>query len=74
MFRGKWYCCLAFTDTVCLFIFDKTQKLFDLLLFRIKRRTFLEMEQDFPYKKIFDLKMDLKGASFVLPEYGVYQQ
>jgi hypothetical protein len=34
----------------------------------------MEMEQDFPSKKIFDLKMNLKEASFLLPQYGVYQQ
>ncbi len=74
MFGVKWCHCLAVTSTVCLFVFVESKNYFNFLLFRLKRRTFMEMEQDFPSKKIFDLKMNLKEASFLLPQYGVYQQ
>jgi hypothetical protein len=37
------------------------------------RKNYLN-SRDFPFKKIFDMKINFKGASFVLPQYGVYQQ
>ena len=48
--------------------------LFSLLIDRIKRRTLMEMEIDCLRKKIFNMKITLKGVSFLFPQYGVYQQ
>jgi len=42
-----------------------------VLLYRIKRRTIEEMEQDLSREKIFDMTMHLRGISLILPENGV---
>ncbi len=44
---------------------------FRFLSYRIKRRTTEEMEQDLDQEKNFDMKMQLKGISLLLPENGV---
>jgi hypothetical protein len=43
-------------------------------VFRLVRRTMMELERDFPYKKIFDVTIHLKGAALFLPECGVSQE
>ena len=42
--------------------------------FRIKQRTFEEMEHDLSNEKIFDMTIEIKGLSLLLPEYGHYKQ
>jgi hypothetical protein len=44
------------------------------LLYRTERRTTEEMEQDLSREKFFDLTMELKGISLLLPENGVLYQ
>jgi hypothetical protein len=33
-----------------------------------------EMERNLSYEKLFDLTINLKGASILLPEYGISQR
>ena len=44
------------------------------VLFRIKQRKFEEMEEDLLNEKLFDLIIQIKGLSLLLPEYGIYKQ
>jgi hypothetical protein len=44
-----------------------------LLSRRLKDRTPMELERDYPYKKIFDVIFHLKSVSMLLPECGVLQ-
>ncbi|CAF4563753.1 unnamed protein product, partial [Rotaria sp. Silwood2] len=39
----------------------------------IKQRTFQQMENDLSNKKIFDMTMQIKGLSLLLPEYGYFK-
>jgi len=32
------------------------------------------MEHDLSNEKIFDMKIEIKGLSLLLPEYGIYKQ
>ncbi|CAF1307539.1 unnamed protein product [Rotaria sp. Silwood1] len=41
-------------------------------LSQIKRRTIEEMERDLSQSKIFDMTMQLKGISLILPENGIF--
>ncbi|CAF3466630.1 unnamed protein product [Rotaria sp. Silwood1] len=41
-------------------------------LSEIKRRTIEEMERDLSQSKIFDMTMQLKGISLILPENGIF--
>ncbi len=40
-------------------------------MYRIKRRTNEEMEDDLSQEKVFDMNIQLKGISLILPENGV---
>ena len=46
-----------------------------LVLFssRLKDRTSMELERDYPYKKVFDVTVHLQSVSILLPECGVRQ-
>jgi hypothetical protein len=41
------------------------------VLYRLKRRTIEEMEQDLSREKVFDMTIQLRGISLLLPENGV---
>jgi len=43
-------------------------------LFRIKQRKFEEMKEDLLNEKLFDMIIQIKGLSLLLPEYGIYKQ
>jgi hypothetical protein len=42
--------------------------------YRIKERTFEQMEEDLANKKLFDMTIEIKELSLLLPEYGLYTQ
>ncbi len=44
------------------------------MLFRMKERTFEEMENDLSDQKIFDMLIQIKGLSLLAPQYGIYTQ
>jgi len=49
-------------------------KMIFFILFRIKKRTYEEMEYDLSNEKMFDMTIEIKGLSLLLPEYGIYKQ
>lgn len=40
-------------------------------MYRIKQRSIEEMEEDLKHEKIFDMSIELKGISLILPENGI---
>ncbi len=42
--------------------------------YRIKERTFEQMEEDLAKKKLFDMTIEIKELSLLLPEHGLYTQ
>ncbi|CAF3407571.1 unnamed protein product [Rotaria socialis] len=54
--------------------FDPNNDKLSSTLPEIKRRTTEEMEQDFSGEKIFDMTIQLKGISLILPENGILQK
>ena len=54
-------------------LYNETRISFEFL-FRIKQRTLAQMENDLLYEKVFDMLIQLKDISIVLPENGFYEQ
>jgi hypothetical protein len=49
-------------------------ELFLIFLFRIKQRTYAQMENDLFFEKVFDMTIELKAISIIFPEKGVYKE
>jgi hypothetical protein len=52
----------------------KNEKLVFVFVFRIKEHQLSEMEEDLIFEKIFDLTIELKDISIIVPENGFYQK
>lgn len=58
----------------CLFIWFEKKENSIWVLFRIKQRKLEEMEEDLLNEKIFEMIIEIKGLSLLLPEDGIYKQ